>query len=156
MEIDLDTDEGELFALAKKLGMKDYEEMQKQDLVSALQQRLMAQSIAKDLENEVKVKFVRRTNIPWKRKYYFVSEKRYKENKEAIKGAPNQVQLILRYMVEAGITTPQGSQMGPVICDGAIKFGLRTKIKPAVLFAYYRKDMESLALEFAGYNLEQD
>lgn len=100
-------------------------------------------------------RLVKRTNVPWRRKYYFLDVAKFEENSEAVKKAPNQVQIILRHMFDKKITDVDASLMGTDICSGAIENGLKTKINPPVLFAYYRADMERLGLVFAGYNMDK-
>jgi hypothetical protein len=64
----------------------------------------------------------------------------------ALIAAPNQVQLIVRFMRDTKIEGTGGE-----IIEAAIAAGmLRTKIDPPVLFAYYRKLMENLGLEQIG------
>lgn len=98
---------------------------------------------------------VKKTNVPWRRKFYFVDEKVYAETEELRKTKASQIQLMLKSMVETKKISAETSAMGDKICSDAIAGGLKTKISPPVLFAYYRKDMEQLGLVFAGYNMTQ-
>ena len=82
-------------------------------------------------------------NTPFRRKIYTVTSL---ASEEAIKAAPMQVQLILKYMTESKI---RGT--GAEIVSGAIAHGkLATKIESAVLFAYYRRLLERLGVEHVG------
>ena len=79
-------------------------------------------------------------NLPFRRKVYALTKV---APKEAILAAPMQVQLILKYLVETKATGTGGD-----IVAGAIERGfLRTKIDPPVLFAYYRRLLETLGVE---------
>lgn len=99
-------------------------------------------------------KVVKRTNMPWRRKFYHLDLAKYGEKAEEVKKSPNQVQLILRYMAENDMTSVESTKTGPDICGAAVASGfIKTKIDPPVLFAYYRKDMEALGLTFDGYNV---
>lgn len=99
-------------------------------------------------------RLVKRTNVPWRRKYYFLDEAKYAETEEVRKTKASQIQLMLKYMAENGLTDVDHANQGDAICSGAIAKGyVKTKINPPVLFAYYRKDMEQLGLVFAGYNI---
>jgi len=61
----------------------------------------------------------------------------------AVRAAPMQVQLILKYMADYEV---EGT--GKEIVEGAIAEGyLKTKIDPPVLFAYYRRLLEKLGVE---------
>ena len=82
-------------------------------------------------------------NQPFAKKTYEVTAE---APEIAVRAAPNQVQLILKYMKD---TSARGT--GAEIVEGAISAGyLRTKIEPAVLFAYYRKLLEKLGVEHVG------
>lgn len=101
------------------------------------------------------LRLVKRTNLPWRRKYYYLDPIRYVETESERKQVASQIQLMLKYMAEKGLTNVESARQGSTICAGAIETGyVRTKIDPPVLFAYYRKDMERLGLVFAGYNIE--
>lgn len=100
------------------------------------------------------VQLTKRTNIPWRRKFYFLDADKYAETEEDRKKVASQIQLMLKYMAENGLTSVESSQDGTHICTGAVDKGyVKTKINPPVLFAYYRKDMEKFGLTFAGYNV---
>lgn len=92
-------------------------------------------------------------NQPFRRKPYFYDLDAKTEDGYAVAfdRAPMQVRLILRYMENQGITTPDDAQIGADICGGAINSGaLQSKIDPAALFAYYRRVMERLGLRLAA------
>ena len=148
----------DLLARAKALNIVGHHDMSKEDLETAVRQREMIEAnktAAKQDVAEAKGKrLVKNTNIPWRRKFYFINVRAYELKAELVKKAPNQVQLMLKSMVEAGTVDAESSQMGTTIASAAIAAGLKTKIEPHVLFAYYRKDMERLGLEFAGYNMD--
>lgn len=115
-------------------------------------------SLAAEVEKEIKTgkRLVKNTNLPWKRKFYYLDQLTYEIRMEEVRKAPTQVQLILKSMLEEGTVDEESSEMGVTICSAAIANGLKTKIEPHVLFAYYRKDMEELGLVFAGYNVDKD
>lgn len=82
----------------------------------------------------------------WRIKEYYIDVKAYKEAQEALKKAPNQVQIMVNHFAEAFNSVDKAAQ-GKVMCESAIeKAGLRTVIQPNVLFAYYRKVMEGFGL----------
>jgi len=92
-------------------------------------------------------------NQPFKAKlyYYDLSVKSTTDYDKAFQAAPNQVRLLLNYMADEGITTPDDAMRGGEICGGAINSGkLASKIDPAALFAYYRRVMETLGLRLAA------
>lgn len=85
----------------------------------------------------------------WRIKKYFVDTKAYEASKVELAKAPNQVQIMVKYMAEHYNSADKAEQ-GKVLCSAAIdKGGLKTVIDPAVLFAYYRKTMESFGLRLA-------
>lgn len=93
-------------------------------------------------------------NVPYRHKFYALNSAGYKklETTGEIKKLPGQVQGILKYLA----SKDEGYEsIGPDICARAIEGGfVATKIEPAVLFAYYRKKMETAgALTFTGYKL---
>lgn len=93
-------------------------------------------------------------NVPYRHKFYSLNTKGFKELETTgeLKKLPGQVQGILKYLA----TKDDGYEsIGPDICARAIEGGfVATKIEPAVLFAYYRKKMETVgALTFVGYKL---
>lgn len=100
-------------------------------------------------------------NLPFKHKYYALKEEfadleaAPAAYREAIAAAPQQVQLLLKFMRAEGYVEGQGAGIGGEIAGLAISKGyLKTKIAPANLFAYYRRVMEALGLvevtEFEG------
>jgi hypothetical protein len=91
-------------------------------------------------------------NQPFRRKpyWYDLDAKDAPGYAVAFEKAPMQVRLILKYMEDQGITTPDDAEVGGDICGGAINSGaLKSKIDPAALFAYYRRVMEQLGLRLA-------
>jgi hypothetical protein len=92
-------------------------------------------------------------NQPFKAKlyYYDLEVKSTSDYVKAFNAAPNQVRLMMAYMEEEGITTPDDAMRGGEIAGGAINSGkLASKIDPAALFAYYRRVMETLGLRLAA------
>lgn len=92
-------------------------------------------------------------NQPFRRKpyYYDLDQKKAPDYDAAFNKAPMQVRLMLRYMEEQGITTPDDAMIGAEVAGGAINSGkLQSKIDPAALFAYYRRVMETLGLRLAS------
>lgn len=149
----------DLLARAKALNIVGRHDMTKEDLEIAVRQREMIKANTESVKEEKTVakgkKYVKNTNLPWKRKYYYLDVRAYELKGPSVAQAPNQVQLLLKSMVAAGFTSPENSAMGTTIASTAIAAGgLKTKIEPHVLFAYYRKDMERLGLIFAGYNMQ--
>jgi hypothetical protein len=138
----------ELLARAKDLGITGRHDMTKEDLETAVRQKEMIKQ-TKPTRNLVK-----RTNIPWRRKFYFLDMDNYLAREDAVKKAPTQVQLILKSMVARETTSVDNSEMGDMICQNAIADGLKTKITPRVLYAYYARTLEDLGVVFAGYNLD--
>jgi hypothetical protein len=141
----------------------DPESLNTRDLETAVNQREMVaevSQVAKDAAAEVQGKPVRRRgtnlNTPWARKYYHVDVAAYREREAdgSLKKAPMQVQLLLRFMVEHGITSVKDAEQGVSVASMAINTGaVKSVIEPQVLFAYYRSKMERLGLVFSGYNL---
>jgi hypothetical protein len=79
-------------------------------------------------------------NKPFRTKVYALTAT---PSPDAVKAAPMQVQLILKYMTEHDA---QGT--GAEIVSGAIAHGyLKTKIDPPVLYAYYARLLEKLGIE---------
>ena len=138
-----------LLERAKALGITGRHDLTKEELETAVRQREMIDA------TKPKKNLVKRTNIPWRRKFYFLDLDRYNEQSEAVKKSATQVQLILKSMITHGLTSEGSSEMGATICSKAIADGMQTKIMPNVLFAYYRSEMEHLGLVFAGYNIDR-
>ena len=91
-------------------------------------------------------------NRPYTQKFYFFNELATKQPmwEESYKNAPPQVRFIIAHMREEGIVEPEQAQIGGDIAGDAINSGRVTSTsKPAALFAYYRKVMETLGLELA-------
>jgi hypothetical protein len=160
----------DLLARAKALGITGRHDMSKADLEVAVAQREMIQQVsdaaketAAEIKAEVTGKPVRRRgsnlNTPWARKFYYVSLPAYEAAKTEgrVAKAPMQVQLLLKFMVERGISDARQAQQGVSIATVAVSTGfVKTVIEPHVLFAYYRSKMEQLGLIFAGYNVDGD
>ena len=127
----------ELVAQAKQLGIKGWNKMKTEALA--------------DVVKKASRKPNKSGNTPWRRKFYFVPST-VTEHEEFSK-APNQVQLMLKAAIAAGLTSAETAAQGATIAQTAIDQGMATKIDPAVLFAYYRKKMEVLGLVFAGHAL---
>lgn len=92
-------------------------------------------------------------NQPFQAKYYYYDLDFAKgaEYELAFQAAPGQVRLLLKYMKDEGITTPDDAERGGMICGAAINKGyLQSKIDPPALFAYYRRVMERLGLVLAS------
>ena len=82
----------------------------------------------------------------WRIKRYFVDPKAYSEASESLAKAPNQVKIMMSHFAKEFGEEGKAEQ-GRVMCQSAIdNGGLKTVIEPAVLFAYYRKTMESFGL----------
>lgn len=141
----------ELLAQAKELNIVGRHDMSVDQLSEAI-------NLANEVNSEIKKptkNLVKNTNIPWRRKYYFLDLSVYQSKSEEIKKVASQVQLMLKYMAEAGLTSDEDAEQGQTIASDAIAAGyVKTKIEPNVLFAYYRKTMEAYGLVFAGYNLD--
>jgi len=92
-------------------------------------------------------------NQPFKAKHYYydLDVRSTADYDKAFNAAPNQVRLLLSFMADEGITTPDDAMRGGEICGQAINTGkLASKIDPAALFAYYRRVMETLGLRLAS------
>lgn len=140
----------ELLARAKNLGITGRHDMTKDELEVAVAQR-EAISKAKPKRNLVK-----NTNVPWRRKFYYVDIDNYEMTSEQRSKAPAQVQLLLKYMVDNQMTSSEAAEQGVTIASSAINSGyVKSKIDAPVLFAYYRVEMEALGLVFAGYNFDK-
>lgn len=88
-------------------------------------------------------------NIPWRKKPYMIDEETFTDRVATgeVSKAPNQVQLILRGMIEMGFTSPDRARIGKDIIDALKQAGkLNTTIPSASLFAYYRRAMEELGV----------
>lgn len=158
----------DLLARAKSLGIKGRHDMPKADLEVAVAQREMIEKVsesAKAAAQEIKAEskpYRRRganLNTPWARKFYYVDVAAYEAAKAEgrLAKAPMQVQLLLRFTVERGITDKRQAQQGSSVASVAVSSGfVKTVIEPHVLWAYYRSKMEQLGLVFAGYNVDGD
>jgi hypothetical protein len=156
----------DLLARAKALGIKGRHDMSKTDLETAVAQREQIQQVSdaakqasQDIKAETKPTRRRGTNLntPWAPKFYYVDVARYEAAKVegSVAKAPMQVQLMLRFMVDRGISSRSQAQRGSSISTVAVSSGfVKTVIEPHVLFAYYVRRMEALGLVFAGYDLD--
>lgn len=100
-----------------------------------------------------KIKTAEVTETPvkkgWRIKSYYIDLKAYEASKEELKKAPNQVQIMVNYFATKYVNEKSAAQ-GRIMCQDAIdNGGLKTVIEPHVLFAYYRKKMESFGLKLA-------
>lgn len=139
----------ELLAIAKELGIKGRHDMTVAELKVAVKQRQMIE------ETKPAKRLVKNTNIPWRRKYYFLDVERYEANKEELNKVAGQARLILKFMYENDFTGIDAAAQGETIAEAAIAKGyIKTPIEPKALFAYYRRVMEQYGLVFAGYNLD--
>lgn len=93
-------------------------------------------------------------NAPWRRKFYYLNPVAYANAKGKVDKAPGQVRIILRTMMEHGITSNGEAEQGVTVVDIAKDDGMRTSIGSANLFAYYRRTMEDLGLVHA--DLDED
>lgn len=85
----------------------------------------------------------------WRIKSYYIKLDEYESSKEELKKAPNQVQIMVNYFATKYVDEKSAAQ-GRIMCQDAIdNGGLKTVIEPHVLFAYYRKKMESYGLKLA-------
>lgn len=83
-------------------------------------------------------------------KFYYMDLKAYEASKEALAKQPNQVQIMVNFFATK-FTKIEDASQGRVMCQAAIdKGGLKTRIEPNVLFAYYRKTMEEFGLRLAN------
>lgn len=86
----------------------------------------------------------------WRIKEYFVDPKAYAAAKDELAKAPNQVRIMMAHFAENYADEGKAAQ-GRIMCQSAIdKGGLKTVIEPHVLFAYYRKTMETFGLRLKG------
>lgn len=91
---------------------------------------------------------------PYMFKNYYLDAK-FTETPEwlaALSSTPKQVQGIIRAMLALNLTSSTRATIGEVIAREAIARGyVVSKIKPDILFAYYRRTMEKLGLIFSHY-----
>lgn len=105
--------------------------------------------IVNQAEKKVKAWVNKSGNIPWRKKPYMIDEETFTDRVATgeVAKAPNQVQLILRGMIEMGFTSPDRARIGKDIIDALKQAGkLNTTIPSASLFAYYRRAMEELGV----------
>ena len=105
--------------------------------------------IVDQAQKKVKAWVNKSGNIPWRKKPYMIDEETFTDRVATgeVAKAPNQVQLILRGMIEMGFTSPDRARIGKDIIDALKQAGkLNTTIPSASLFAYYRRAMEELGV----------
>lgn len=160
----------DLLARAKSLGIAGRHGLSKADLEVAVAQREMIQQVsdaakvaASDAKAEVQGKAPRKRgvnlNTPWAAKFYYVDVEAYDAAREhgSVAKAPMQVQLMLKFLVERGVTSRKQAERGSSVAVVAVSTGyVKTVIEPHVLFAYYVRKMELLGLTFAGYDLDME
>ena len=83
-------------------------------------------------------------NSPFQPKFYGLGVKRL--NEESVKAAPGQVQLILKYMVEHGVTTEDPQQGAEIVAHAKALGYIKSKIPDANLFAYYARLLQALGV----------
>jgi len=126
----------ELLATAKSLGLVGYARLKSEEI----------EKMVKSATTAANRKGNKSGNVPWRRKNYFLDVDAYTAASEQVSKAPNQVQLILKSMVNHDLTSPLSHASGAQIAKYAIEDGMATKIEPAVLFAYYRRVFETLGV----------
>ena len=90
-------------------------------------------------------------NVPYKHKYYYLDVETYRSLADEVAKAPNQVQLILKTMLQCEFVGYDNAEIGKTIVDAGKKAGiLRTTIGSAQLFAYYRRRLEQLGVVHAA------
>lgn len=149
-----------LLERAKTLGIRGRHDLSRDDLATAVMQREMLAEVS-TAAKETKTlahgrRLVRNTNLPWKRKYYFVDAAKYAELAASgvMAKAPGQVQLLLKFMVREGVTSAKTARQGVDVAGDAINTGaVNSVIEPQVLYAYYVQRMLKLGLVFAGYDV---
>lgn len=91
-------------------------------------------------------------NQPFAPKHYYfdVAAKQSQDFDLAFAALPTQVRLIIKSMERANTTSASTAARGGEIVQVAIDAGLlKTKIDPPVLFAYYRRLMQTVGLRQA-------
>lgn len=102
--------------------------------------------------------FTKSGNKPWRRKFYHLDAAKFDAvmADKSIGHLAPQAQLTLRWMRDKGVTVADNALDGPTLQARAISdLYVRTRIAPANLFAYYRKQMEEYGLVFTGYNIAE-
>lgn len=152
----------ELLVAAKTLNIIGRHDMTKEALQAAVEAATPAKKVKKSrkrstAERDANGNVIREGrnlsgNIPFSKKYYFLNMETIdtKENQLRVESAPNQVKLIVRWMLENDVTEPENAMRGIHIVDGAKDDNvLVSKIGSAELFAYYRRVLETVGLEEA-------
>lgn len=124
----------QLLATAKVLQIVGRHEMSKEQLLAAIAAKQTA----------------RRTgnlgNVPYRVKYYRLAAVR--NIRTSFKDAPKQVKALICAMYKSCQEPMTGAQIGQL----AVELGyLKTKQDPHLIWAYYRKQLETFGLEFVGY-----
>lgn len=147
----------QLLALDAAKTIKGRHEMTKDQLVIALTATDLAdqddQAAPVDPTPTVPALTPRRSsgNVPYKHKYYYLDVETYRSLADEVAKAPNQVQLILKTMLQCEFVGYDNAAIGKTIVDAGKKAGiLRTTIVSAQLFAYYRRRLEQLGVVHAA------
>jgi|SRR5450631_2433432 len=109
------------------------------------EEQLPAQ-VEEDVEEQLPAK-----RTPFRKRYYYLNETYLNDgegNWERFNKQPKQVRDMYHAMVSMRLVNKEKSTLGKDICAQAIDRGFVTsKIAPAVLFAYYRGNLETLGLK---------
>lgn len=124
----------QLLATAKVLEIVGRHEMSKEQLLAAI----AAKQTARRTGNS--------GNKPYRVKYYRLAAVR--NIRSAFRGAPKQVKALICAMYTSGAEEMTGSEIGQLAVERGF---LTTKQDPHLIFAYYRKQLETFGLEFVGY-----
>lgn len=145
----------ELLTTAKTLNIAGRHDMDKAALEVAIQtevDRLTAIAVAEVNTPKTHTSAPRRVrtgnsgNLPYQPKQYALSEMN-------LEGACKQIRGIFAFMQRHALLEINGRSLsGPAIANGAVEEGyLATKSDPAVIFAYYAREMERRGMVFVGY-----
>jgi hypothetical protein len=148
----------ELLATAKTLNIAGRHDMDKATLEVAIQteiDRLTAIAVAEVNKPKTRTSAPRRIrtgnsgNLPYQPKQYALREIH-------LEGACKQIRGIFSFMQAHDLLEINGRSLsGPTIAQGAVDEGyLTTKSDPAVIFAYYAREMERRGLVFVGYDYD--
>ena len=152
------TTKTELLAIAKTLNIAGRHDMDKVTLEVAVQteiDRLTAIAVAEvnKPKTHTSAKPARRigrsSNLPYQPKQYALREIH-------LEGACKQIRGIMAFMQAHALLEINGRSLsGPSIAQGAVDEGyLVTKSDPAVIFAYYAREMEARGMVFVGYDYD--
>lgn len=152
------TTKTELLATAKSLNIAGRHDMDKATLeaaVTAEYARLTAIAIAevnkpKTTSAPRRIRTGNSGNLPYQPKQYALREIH-------LEGACKQIRGIFAFMQAHALLEINGRSLsGPTIAQGAVDEGyLTTKSDPAVIFAYYAREMERRGLVFVGYSYDE-